>query len=266
MVMIAEWIIIGVILLFVIPSALVYFLQHKIIFTPQYYKRRRLFKAYPENYRPLELHVEKEIYLEGVVYEPHEMAQNTMLFFGGREQDSVTLVAKFSLHYPHTRILSFNYRGYGTSGGVPSEAALHGDALKIYQYVEKTFQTPVVLGYSLGSNIAVHVASHYRCKALILVAAFVSVHALSYSRKRPVPKFLVKHRFDTLNMIEKVLTPLHLYVTIDDGFVPIIQPRQLKERLSDAMLVDYKEYQGYNHAQLLFSDEVMQEIQKVLEQ
>jgi len=264
--MVTELVVLGVILLFGVPSLLVYLLQHKIIFTPYHHKRRGLFKEYPERYRPLELQVEKGIYLEGVVYEPEEGVNKTMLYFGGREQDSVTLVGKFSLHYPNTRIISFNYRGYGTSGGEPSEAAYHGDALKIYDYVVEHFDVPVVLGYSLGSNIAVHTAVRRHPLYLILVAAFESVPALSRAKKLPVPGFVVKHRFETIKEIAHVTVPFSLYVTVDDGFVPIKQARKLKAKAKAEMLMDYKEFHGYNHAQLLFSDEVCQEIQKVLEQ
>ena len=212
----------------------------------------------------LELHVEKEVYLEGVVYEPEVAATTTMLFFGGREQDSVTLIAKFSLHYPHTRLVAFNYRGYGTSGGQPSEAALHGDALKVYDYVQKHFEQPLLLGYSLGSNIATHVSTLRRPKKLILVAAFESVQALSKSKLRPVPRFFIKHRFETIKIIDKVLVPFHMYVTKDDGFVPIEQPRKLKARAKPEMVVDYKEFEGYNHAQILFSEEVIEKITSVI--
>ncbi len=264
--MITELVILGLLLLFVIPSLLTYLLQHKIIFTPYHHKRRGLFKEYPELYRPLELQVEKGIYLEGIVFEPEGGYNETLLYLGGREQDSVTLVAKFSLHYPKTRIIAYNYRGYGTSGGKPGEAAYHGDALKIYDDVVRRFGVPAVLGYSLGSNIAVHVAARRKPKKLILVAPFASVPALSRAKKLPVPDFAVKHRFATIHEIDKVQTPFSMYATVDDGFVPIRQPRKLKAKAKKEMLVDYKEFEGYNHAQLLFSDEVTQEIEKVLEQ
>ncbi len=261
--MLTLFIILGVVLLFIIPSTLVYFLQHKIIFSPKHYKRRRLFAEYPERYRPLELQVEKGVYLEGIVYEPEMKAITSMLFFGGREQDSVTLIAKFSLHFPQTRIIAFNYRSYGTSGGKASEAAFHGDALKIYDYVEKNFKRPIVLGYSLGSNVATYVGARRDPKELILVATFTSVYDLSHSKGRPIPKFFIKHRFNTMGEITKIERHFYMFATRDDDFVPIDQPRKLKEKVGD--LVDYKEFDGYNHGQLLFSDEVCEEIQKVLQ-
>jgi len=262
--MITELIVLGLLLLFVIPSALAYLLQHRIIFSPQYYNRRRLFAEFPDLYRPLELQVEKGVFLEGVVFEPEPKPKKTMLYFGGREQDSVTLIGKLSLHYPDVRIVAFNYRGYGTSGGAPSEAAYHGDALKIYDFVQQHHGAPTVLGYSLGSNIAVHTAARRTPRDLILVAPFESVQALSWARFKPVPRMFIKHRFETVREIGSVTVPLFIYATRDDGFVPIAQPRKLKAGVNAAMLVDYKEYEGYNHAQLLFSDEVTEEITKVL--
>ena len=262
--MITELVLLGLVLLFGIPSLLLYLLQHKIIFAPQYYGRRRLFAEFPDRYRPLELQVEKGVFLEGVVYEPEEMAATTMLYFGGREQDSVTLTGKLSLCYPNVRIVAFNYRAYGTSGGVPSEAAYHGDALKIYDYVVDHYGVPTVLGYSLGSNIAVHTAVRRPLKTMILVAVFESVQALSRAKCKPLPRMLIKHRFETISEIARVKVPFYIYVTRDDEVVPITQARKLKTAANAASLVDYKEYEGYNHAQLLFSEEVTKEIEKVL--
>ena len=262
--MITELVIIGVLLLFGIPTVLVYFLQHKIIFTPYYHKRRGLFKAYPERYIPLELQVQKGLYLEGVVYEPEAGATETLLFFGGREQDSVTLVAKLSLHFPEVRLVAFNYRAYGKSDGVPSEYAYHGDALKVYDLVKKRYGVPYILGYSLGSNIALHTAVRREAKALVMVAPFSSVVALSHARKILVPRFFIKHRFESIKEIVDLEVPLYIYATRDDGFVPISQPRELKEQVKKGVLMDYKEYDGYNHAQLLFSDEVIEEIRQII--
>jgi hypothetical protein len=43
--MVTALVLLGLMLLFVIPVVLVYLLQHKIIFAPQYYNRRRLKKV-----------------------------------------------------------------------------------------------------------------------------------------------------------------------------------------------------------------------------
>ena len=135
--------------------------------------------------------------------------------------------------------------------------------MKIYDKVSEQYGVPVVLGYSLGSNVATHIGVRRKPKELILVAAFESVHALSVARLRPIPRFFIQHRFETINEIDKVQTPFYLFVTVDDGFVPISQPRKLKEKAKN--MVKYKEYDGYNHAQLLFSEEVCEEIATILD-
>ncbi|MCZ7672279.1 MAG: alpha/beta hydrolase [Chloroflexi bacterium] len=60
-------------------------------------------------------------------------------------------------------VLLFDYRGYGQSQGKPSEAGLYLDGEAVWQWVaakaEEVGVTAVLLGKSLGSAIAIHVAA-----------------------------------------------------------------------------------------------------------
>ena len=55
--------------------------------------------------------------------------------------------------------LLIDYRGYGASGGAPSERALVGDAFLWYDYAAKTGARLYLAGRSLGSGVAVQLAA-----------------------------------------------------------------------------------------------------------
>lgn len=261
--MIAELVILGVVLLFIVPAVLFYLLQHKVIFSPKHYTSRQLFAEYPQRYHPVELMVAQRFRLEGIVYEPEEKALATVLYFGGKEQDSANLMGKFSVHYPNVRFISFNYRGYGISEGKPTEKRLHDDALAIYDWAYARYGEIGLAGYSLGSNVAAYVASRRRCPWVVLVAAFDSVVSLAKSKFALLPKWLIRYKFDTVNYVRNIKSPLYLYAAADDAIVPIAHSRLLKSNVLN--LAEYKEFSGYNHGELLFSDEVTSELKKVFE-
>ena len=76
-------------------------------------------------------------------------------------------------------LLAFDYRGYGESGGSPSEAGLYRDAEAAYGYLRHTLGVPperiVLFGHSLGSAVAVELATRVPAAGLVLDGALISV-------------------------------------------------------------------------------------------
>jgi hypothetical protein len=256
-----EWIAwLGVVLV-VVPAALFYLLQHRIVFAPNYYPHRSIFLERANSYRLQTLKADDRITLEGVVYEPEGSVVSTVLYFGGREQDSVALIGKFSLHYPQVRFIAFNYRGYGKSEGVPSCQSVYSDALKVYDAMRDEYGDIGVLGYSLGSSIAAHLGRHRRPKWIALVSSFSSVETLMKERLPVLPRFLVRCKYDTLSDLKETLCPIYLFASRDDAMVPLTHFNALK--FGARNLAEAKEFSGYNHASLLFSEELEAELKKV---
>ena len=59
-------------------------------------------------------------------------------------------------------VLSFDYRGYGRSDGIPTEAGLYEDAVAAYSYLTRAGVLPthiILAGQSLGSAVAVELAT-----------------------------------------------------------------------------------------------------------
>ena len=77
-------------------------------------------------------------------------------------------------------VLMIDYRGYGKSAGRPSEKGLFADAEAAYQYLMKNSmknsrpEQVIVHGESLGTAVAVDLASRRPCGGVVLEAAFTS--------------------------------------------------------------------------------------------
>jgi pimeloyl-ACP methyl ester carboxylesterase len=256
-----EWMIVGAILLFAVPGTLFYLLERRLVFAPRYYPDRSLFLEHAHCYRLQKLYVAPGVILEGVVYEPETPASTTLLYFGGKKQDSVALVGKFSAQFPDVRFIAFNYRGYGTSSGRPSHDTLCQDALKVYKWAVSHYGKPGLMGYSLGAFVAASIASQEQPRWVVLVSAFASVELLVKERIAVMPRVLIRRKYDTRACVSGIRAPLYLYASRDDRVVPVAHVLKLRE--SAPNLAEYKEFSGYNHDDLLFSEELQEELKKV---
>jgi abhydrolase domain-containing protein 17 len=75
-------------------------------------------------------------------------------------------------------VLAFDYRGYGTSDGQPSEKNAYQDAEAAYTYLTQVLKIPpaqiIIYGRSVGSGSATELASRHPVAGLILESAFTS--------------------------------------------------------------------------------------------
>jgi uncharacterized protein len=160
---------------FICVGVLAAVFQGKMIFAPQ--------PTAPEikaRFNHNEYHFENSgIRLSGWFFKDR-IGPNTPLivYYGGNAEDifiNFHELGKFNTG----AFLFMNHRGYGDSGGSPSEKALFADALAVFDHVLETEgidpQNVVLMGRSLGSGVAVHVASHRRVAGVILVTPFDSL-------------------------------------------------------------------------------------------
>ncbi|MBA1437370.1 MAG: alpha/beta hydrolase [Epsilonproteobacteria bacterium] len=233
--------------------------QYFAIFTPVYVRDRQVCRECEE----LTFLMADGIVLEGVVYEPKD-ATKTLLFFGGRGHDSVALIAKLASLYKDVRIITYNYRSYGKSGGSISEQKLLEDALHVTNIVKKNFGEKLyLLGFSLGSSLAAYSGSQTEVGGVFLIGAFDSIASLFYTRSGiKVPKFLVKYRFETIIFVQNITAPLYLFGSKDDIVTPIKNTRNLKQKVKN--LQGYEEYDNLSHQELLWDGDVVEKIKSRL--
>jgi fermentation-respiration switch protein FrsA (DUF1100 family) len=120
-------------------------------------------------------------------------------------------------------IVIIDYRGYGKSEGTPTEAGLYADAQAAYEYLLSLGYRPgqiIVHGESLGTAVAVNLASRRHCRALILEAAFSSAQEVA-GTVLPVLSPLLIWSYDSKSRIGQVSAPV-LFIHGDrDEIIPL---------------------------------------------
>jgi fermentation-respiration switch protein FrsA (DUF1100 family) len=140
------------------------------------------------------------------------------------------------LHYAGLRalglnLLAFDYRGYGESGGTPSEQGLYRDAAAAYRYLRERGIPPdriIVFGHSLGSAVALELVSRLPAGGLVLEGAFTSAIDRGQELYPYIPvRWIAGHRFGSLDRVAQVRIPkLFLHATLDD-VIPIAHGHRL---------------------------------------
>lgn len=143
--------------------------------------------------------IEREgVQLRGWAIRPE--APHPLLYFGGNAERIEERRDQLERLFPDRSVYLLAYRGFGASDGVPSEAALFGDALAFYDRVRAAHpgQAIDVIGCSLGSGIASHVASQRKVERLVLITPFDSLAAVAQSHYPLLPAdWIVRDRYDS---------------------------------------------------------------------
>lgn len=129
----------------------------------------------------------------------------------------------------------FDYRGFGRNPGIPSEAGLYEDALTAYRYLVEQLAVPphriVLAGRSLGSAVAVELATRVPSGGLLLLSAVDSVVATGSRLYFWAPvSLLASQRFDAIAKAPFVTVPVLEVHATDDAFVPLRAARALFDR------------------------------------
>lgn len=135
------------------------------------------------------------------------------------------------------------YRGYASNPGKPTEEGLYNDARAYMKWLtgeQKISQNRIVLyGESLGTGIATQMALEYAdVKALVLEAPYTTMPAVAQKHMFWLPVYwLVRDRYNNIDKIERVKSPLLVMHGQKDGVVPykhgakVFQNAKTKKRL-----------------------------------
>jgi fermentation-respiration switch protein FrsA (DUF1100 family) len=161
----------------------------------------------------------------------------TLLWFHGNAGNISHRLENLALLHDHLdlSIFIFDYREFGQSAGAISKAGTYHDARGAWSYlVEERHIDPrdiLLFGRSLGTALAVFIASAQRCLGVILEAAFTSSHDM-LRRYFPwgIPAGLLESGYDNLSNIDRIDAPLLFIHAEHDEAIPVEMAERLYER------------------------------------
>ena len=127
-------------------------------------------------------------------------------------------------------LVALEYRGYGGNSGSPSESGLIADAEAAYAFAALRYSTSqiAVWGESLGTGVAVALASEKPVGRVILEAPFTSTAAVAQKQYWYMPVgLLMKDQFHSDERIAKVTAPLLILHGFKDHVVPFAMAEQM---------------------------------------
>ncbi|VVN82325.1 alpha/beta hydrolase [Pseudomonas fluorescens] len=146
---------------------------------------------------------------------------DALIYFGGNAEDVSQNLPGFSRALPNQAIYLLHYRGFGGSSGAPSEEALLRDALALFDRVHAEHPNIVVVGRSLGTGIAVHLASQRPASRLILITPYSSLEDLAAIKMPLFPvRWLLKDRYESAKYAPRISVPTLLIVAEHDEIIP----------------------------------------------
>jgi fermentation-respiration switch protein FrsA (DUF1100 family) len=166
-------------------------------------------------------------------YKPAAPGRATLLYFHGNGGSLLNRRDRARLLTEGGRgLLLASYRGYSGSTGSPSESGLRIDARTAYDWLAKQVPTDriVLYGESLGSGVAVRLATERPIAGLILDAPFTSTADVAGHHYWYLPIWLLRDQYRSIDRIHEVKTPLLVMHGDRDGVIPIA----LGERLFEA--------------------------------
>lgn len=144
-----------------------------------------------------------------------------LIYFGGNAEDVGASIGRFADRLPEHSLYFVNYRGYGGSTGEPSERALVGDAIAVYDHLRTRHEEIHVLGRSLGSGVAAQLASERDVGRLVLVTPFDSLVNVARAHYPWLPVgLLMRDRFDSERRAASIASETLFVVAGDDEIIP----------------------------------------------
>jgi fermentation-respiration switch protein FrsA (DUF1100 family) len=219
-----KWLIILALLGYLCGLAVLFFAQRSFLFPiPQTPRTAPEAAGFPE----AEEHILTTADGEKVIvwHVPAKPGHPVVLYFHGNGDYLAGFFARFrDLIADGTGLVALSYRGYAGSSGQPSEQGLLQDAAAAYAFTLARYSADrfVVWGFSLGTGVAVALASEQPIGKLILEAPYTSIVDVAASHFRFMPvRWLMRDRFRSDERIARVTAPLLVMHGANDPTIPI---------------------------------------------
>jgi pimeloyl-ACP methyl ester carboxylesterase len=161
-----------------------------------------------------------------------------LIYFGGNAEDVSRNLPSFSAAFADHALYFLHYRGFGGSSGSPTEEAIQRDALGLFDEVYARHPQVTLVGRSLGSGVAVRLASQRPASRLVLITPYNSLEELA-ARQFPIfpVRWLLQDRFESWRYAREISVPTLLMAAEHDEVIPRSSTQRLFEHFAPGVAV-----------------------------
>ncbi len=198
-------------IIYVAMCVLLFFLQRSLLYYPQPRAQGERSATMPLSVPGAELVISLRA---------HD-GPKAIIYFGGNGEDVAYNLPEFSSAFPEHALYLMNYRGYGGSSGTPTEQAIHRDAQTLFDWVHERHEHVVLLGRSLGSGVAIRLASERPAARLVLITPYSSIVELGARQFPYFPvRWLLQDKYESWRYAPKIKIPTLVLAAEHDEVIP----------------------------------------------
>ena len=247
----------SIIIAYIVVIIFVYFYQRNLLYHPSENNYQN--DTIQFNHQEIFIKVNNEIKLKSWIINQDLKNFKTLVFFHGNAGDLSNRIYKLNeLDKLNINILLISWRGFSGNEGYPTEKNLYEDAEAAIKWLnkKKVSNSQIILyGESLGTGVAVEIASKNNFNSIILESPFTSIEnsAKIYYPYLPV-SFLLKDRYDSISKIKKINSPILIMHGRKDDIVPFFMGKKLFEKANspkDSYFTDIDDHMMEFNSQLL---------------
>ncbi|HEX4330714.1 MAG TPA: CocE/NonD family hydrolase [Usitatibacter sp.] len=191
--------------------------------------------------------------LAGALVIPPVAKPPLVVYLGGNAEEVTSFAGEAERTYGERAVLLVNYRGYGDSGGTPSEKALVADGIAIVDWAanrgDLDTRRIAIHGRSLGTGVAVQVAAARPPRCVVLTSPFSSALEVAQAHYRWLPVArLMRHPFDSAARAPALRMPALVLIGDADTLVPPSQSERLASLWGGP--IERLVLHGYGHTDL----------------
>ena len=176
--------------------------------------------------------VRNGVTLRGWVVNPGQ--KQALIYFGGNKEPVQVNRDLFARWFPRHTVYLLAYRGFGASEGTPTEEALAGDAVALFDRVRRRHAGAGIdiIGRSLGTGVAAHVAAKRPVRRLALITPYDTLADVGQAHYRWLPiHLLARDRYDSIANLSRYRGPLLVVRAGNDAVIPAANTQRLIDSL-----------------------------------